>query len=105
MLGREAYENPYLLAQVDQRLFGSNAPIPTRADVVRAVMAYAERELATGTHISRITRHILGLYRGEPNARAFRRALSELACKEGAGIEVIEAALAEVESTEVALAA
>ena len=110
MLGREAYENPYLLAQVDQRLFGSQAPIPTRADIVRALMTYAERELASGIHLSRITRHVLGLYRGEPNARVFRRVLSEQGCKEGAGIEVIEAALAEVETfradgPEVALAA
>ncbi len=105
MLGREAYDNPYLLAQVDQRLFGDAQPAPTRADVVHALMRYAERELASGVHISRITRHILGLYRGEAGARAFRRVLSEQACKEGAGLEVIEAALAEVESPQVALAA
>jgi tRNA-dihydrouridine synthase A len=105
MLGREAYDNPYLLAQVDQRLFGATAPVPTRADIVNALMTYAERELASGVHISRITRHILGLYRGEPNARAFRRVLSEQGCKEGAGLEVIEAALAEVASPAVALAA
>jgi tRNA-dihydrouridine synthase A len=105
MLGREAYENPYLLAQVDHRFFGAAAPAPTRADIVNALMRYVERELAAGVHLSRITRHILGLYRGEPGARAFRRVLSERACLAGAGLEVLEDALAEVQSPEVALAA
>src|SRR5581483_9976447 len=62
MLGREAYENPYLLAEVDRRLFGVGAPAPTRAEVLNALLRYAERELAAGAHIGRITRHILGLY-------------------------------------------
>jgi tRNA-dihydrouridine synthase A len=105
MLGREAYDNPYILSQVDARLFGEQKPAPTRADVLGALTRYAERELAAGMHISRITRHILGLYKGEPGARGFRRVLSERACKEGAGIDIIQAALAEIESPEVALAA
>ena len=105
MLGREAYDNPYILAHVDSRLFGEAKAPPTRAEIVGALKRYVERELTSGVHISRITRHILGLYKGEPGARGFRRILSERACKEGAGIEVIEAALAEIESPEVALAA
>lgn len=97
MLGREAYENPWMLAGVDRRLFNSGAPPPTREQIIRGMIPYIERELAAGTRLAQITRHLLGLYRGEPGSRAFRRVLSQQACKPKAGIEVIEAALAEVE--------
>lgn len=99
MLGREAYENPWLLAAVDARLFGADAPALTRAEVVRRLMPYVERELAAGATLAHITRHILGLYRGQPSGKAFRRVLSQQACRPGAGLEVLEAALAEVEPT------
>jgi tRNA-dihydrouridine synthase A len=98
MLGREPYENPWLLAEADARLFGDAAAPASRAQVLRRLRPYVEGELADGTPLAHITRHILGLYRGCPGGRAFRRVLSQQACRPGAGIEVLEAALAEVES-------
>jgi tRNA-dihydrouridine synthase A len=62
------------------------------------MLPYLERELAEGTPLAHVTRHVLGLYRGQPGGRAFRRVLSQRAHVAGAGIEVIEAALAEIES-------
>jgi tRNA-dihydrouridine synthase A len=98
MLGREAYENPFLLAQADHLLFGDAAVALTREQVVRRLLPYVARELAAGTPLAHMTRHILGLYRGQAGGRAFRRVLSQQAHLPGAGIGVLEAALAEVES-------
>jgi tRNA-dihydrouridine synthase A len=98
MLGREAYENPWLLTQVDRRLFGSPEAGTDRAGLVRRFLPHVARELAQGTPLAHMTRHILGLYRGQPGGRAFRRVLTQRACRPGAGLEVLEAALAEVEA-------
>jgi tRNA-dihydrouridine synthase A len=76
MLGREAYHNPYLLAQVDRRLFGSEQPVISRADAVRCMRPYIERHIATGGAMHHITRHMLGLGVGFPGARRFRQLLS-----------------------------
>jgi tRNA-dihydrouridine synthase A len=94
MLGREAYENPWLLAQVDARLFGADSPAPSREAALLALRPYVERELAGGTALGQITRHILGLYRNQAGGRAYRRHLSEHAHRRGAGWAVIEDALA-----------
>ena len=94
MLGRAAYQTPYLLAEVDRLLFGSEAPPPSREDVLEALIPYAERHLGAGGRLNNITRHILGLYHGRPRGRAFRRHLSENAVREGAGVEVLAAAQA-----------
>lgn len=93
MIGRAAYENPYLLAEVDRRFFGSSKPPPSRRQVVRALLPYVEAQLRQGTPLHCITRHLLGLFHGVPGARAWRRTLSERACRRGAGVEVLEAAL------------
>lgn len=93
MLGREIYHNPYLLAEVDQRIYGIDRPVITREQVIEGFIAYAEEQLAKGVRLNYITRHILGLYQGLPGARKFRRVISELAHKPNAGIEVIKAAL------------
>ena len=77
MIGREAYQNPWMLAEVDRELFGMDNPAQSRDDVVEALLPYVERQLAQGTHLNHITRHILGLYQGVPGARKFRRHLSE----------------------------
>ena len=98
MLGREVYENPWLLAGIDHALFHAENPAGSRALALRRLLTYVERELAEGTPLAHITRHILGLYRNQPGGRAFRRVLSQQACRRGAGLEVIEAALAEVET-------
>ena len=76
MLGREAYHNPYLLARVDQELFGVERPVPSRSDVLRQLRPYIERHLAEGGAVHHVTRHILGLAQGFPGARRFRQVLS-----------------------------
>ena len=76
MLGREAYHNPYLLAEVDARLFGSLEPAISRADALRRMRPYIERHLAAGGAMHHVTRHVLGLGQGFPGARRFRQLLS-----------------------------
>lgn len=98
MVGREAYHNPYVLHDVDTRIFGdANAPNKTRRDILEEFMHYCERELGQGSRLHYMSRHILGLYQGQPRARLFRRYITERANKTGAGIEVLEEALALVE--------
>jgi tRNA-dihydrouridine synthase A len=77
MLGRAAYHDPWVLAQADQRFLGG--PGRRRADVVREMHAYARDEVAAGTPVRAIARHLLGLYHGQPNARLWRRMLSDAA--------------------------
>ncbi len=93
MLGRAAYHDPYLLAAVDRRFFGDPHPVPTREQVVEAMLPYIEQELAAGTPLKHITRHMLGLFQGRPGARRWRRQLSERAPRRGAAGEVVEQAL------------
>jgi tRNA-dihydrouridine synthase A len=92
-LGRAAYQNPYQLADVDGRLFGERRPAPTRRAVLEALIPHVERHLRGGGRLNNVTRHILGLYHGQPRARAFRRHLSERAPMNGAGIEVLREAM------------
>ncbi len=75
MLGRIAYHDPHVLAQTDARLFGGQPR--TRSEIVAEMHAYAEAEVALGTPLRAIVRHMLGLYHGQPNARAWRRMLSD----------------------------
>ena len=92
MLGRAAYADPYLLSEVDGVLFGEDGPAPSRLDVLDAFRPYVEERLARGSRLNQLTRHILGLFHGQPRARAFRRHLAENAHLDGAGIEVLEEA-------------
>jgi tRNA-dihydrouridine synthase A len=78
MLGRAAYQHPYLLAELDWRLYSGSVP-PSRERVLEAMLPYAEREVAAGAPLRAVTRHLMGLYAGLPGARAWRRMLSELA--------------------------
>ncbi|MBA0161796.1 tRNA dihydrouridine(20/20a) synthase DusA [Pectobacterium versatile] len=94
MMGREAYQNPGILAQVDRELFGIDAATPDLAGVVRAMYPYIERELSGGASLGHITRHMLGMFQGIPGARQWRRYLSENAHKPGADAAVVERALA-----------
>lgn len=98
MVGREAYWNPYALAAWERALFGIAEPAPNRIEIVLRLLPYVERELAEGTPLKAITRHILGLFTGLPGARAWRRHLSEAAHRPGAGTEAIEDALRLVEA-------
>lgn len=76
MLGREAYHNPYLLAEVDQQLFGSTAPVVTRSEAMARLRPYIVAHIESGGAMHHITRHILGLGQGFPGARRFRQLLS-----------------------------
>lgn len=96
MIGRSAYQTPYMLAEADRRFFGARDPVPTRAGVVYALLPYVEAQCAAGVPAKAVTRHILGLFNGRPGARLWRRTLSETAHKPGAGPEAIEAALERV---------
>ena len=92
MLGRAAYADPYLMAEVDRTLYGVEDAPPSRAEVIDRFTSYVERELARGVRLNAITRHILGLFHGQPRARAFRRHIAENAHLDGAGIAVLEQA-------------
>ncbi len=96
MLGRAAYQNPWVLSKVDQLVFGSKAGQYGKAEIVAGLVDYAARETEQGTPLHAITRHVLGLFAGDPGARAWRRTLSENAPKLGAGPDVIVNAAAAV---------
>ncbi|HJP98748.1 MAG TPA: tRNA dihydrouridine(20/20a) synthase DusA [Rhodanobacteraceae bacterium] len=91
MLGRLAYRDPYALAGVDAALFGGAAP--ARESILRRLAPYAEAQCSGGVRLASITRHILGLYHGEPGGKAFRRVLSERVRSAGAGWSAVEEAL------------
>lgn len=93
MLGREAYHRPFVLAELHRELAAKPAALPTRAALIERMARYCERELAAGERLSAITRHMLGLYSGEPGARDFRRTLSEGARAAGAGAELLRRAI------------
>jgi tRNA-dihydrouridine synthase A len=105
MLGRAAYHTPWLLSEADHVIFGDPPSPLTRRDIVERLIGYAAEELRRGTYLSHITRHMLGLYHGRPNARLWRRILSEGAHRPGAGVNLLRQALAAVERTAVHLAA
>ena len=92
MLGREAYHRPFVLAEL-QRALAPGAPTPDREALIERMTRYSRREIAAGERLSAITRHMLGLYSGEPGAREYRRALSEGARLPGAGVELLRRAM------------
>jgi tRNA-dihydrouridine synthase A len=92
MLGRAAYHDPFVLARVEYEFFGT--PLPERDAVLRALEPYIAAQLRRGEALHHIIRHVLGLYLGEPGARAFRRYLSEHMRAAGADFRAVEAALA-----------
>jgi tRNA-dihydrouridine synthase A len=94
MLGRAAYHDPYVLARVEAAMYGE--ALPSRESVLQHMRPYIEAELARGTALKHISRHLLGLYQGEPGARGFRRILSEGAHLPGAGWSLIEQAISPV---------
>ncbi|NQZ52658.1 MAG: tRNA dihydrouridine(20/20a) synthase DusA [Piscirickettsiaceae bacterium] len=94
MMGRAIYHNPYLLAQADSVLFGDQHHVVSRHEVIQNMLPYIEQRMSQGRPIKSITRHLLGLFQGQPGAKAWRRHLSENAHLKGAGLEVLENALA-----------
>ena len=99
MIGREAYRNPYLLSAADRMVFGADEEAPTREEVVLRFMPYLRAELARGTPLSALTRHLLGLYQAQPGARRWRRHLTEGAPRSGSRPELLLEALEIVEAT------
>ena len=93
MLGREAYHNPYLLPALHRAIHANGFETPQPASIVKRMQAYAEREMARGTPLRAITRHMLGLFAGRAGARAWRRVLSEGANRPGATAALLSAAL------------
>lgn len=93
MIGREAYSNPYLLANVDKQLFEDDHRILSRIEVAERYIAYCQQEIENGTRLHHLSRHILGLFQGEKGARAFRRHISENAHLDGANTDVLVDAL------------
>lgn len=95
MVGREAYHNPWMLSHVDNLIFGKESHSQlSRHDVVEAFLPYIEQELSKGTYLGHITRHILGIFHAEKGGKRFRRHLSENSHMPGAGVSVVEDALA-----------
>ncbi|WP_261844505.1 tRNA dihydrouridine(20/20a) synthase DusA [Aliamphritea ceti] len=92
MLGREAYQNPYMMAEVDQLCYGQSSQIPSRIEILEQFYPYIEAQLAQGAYLGHMTRHILGLFHGQRGGRQFRRHISENAHRTGAGIEVLKQA-------------
>jgi tRNA-dihydrouridine synthase A len=105
MLGRAAYQEPWRLLGVDPLLHGTPAPFETPMDVALALEPYLARHLEAGGRLSNVTRHVLGLFQAVPGARLYRRLLAEHAHKEGAGLDVWRAALAQVKPASVRTAA
>ena len=93
MLGRAAYHEPAILGSVDRRVFGASGGDVSAFEAVERFLPYVRDELATGTRLAAMTRHMLGLFHGARGARAWRRTLTVDSIAEGAGVEVIERAL------------
>ena len=93
MVGREAYQNPYILAGVDNLFYGDIKEALSRQEVVRLLIPYIQEQLALGLRVNTVSRHILGLFHGEQGAKGWRRHISENVCKPGADESVIFRAL------------
>lgn len=94
MLGRAVYANPYLLAEVDQVLYGDPDPVPTRHEILARYLDYMERQMVEGVPLARMSRHLMGWFQGLPGARAWRRILGERARRPGADVALIARAAA-----------
>ena len=92
MIGRQAYHQPYFLAELEAHR-NAGWQVPSRYDVVERMLPYIDARTTEGVSLNNITRHMLGLYAGQPGARAWRRYISEHAHREGAGSEVLVNAL------------
>lgn len=93
MVGREAYQNPMLLSEIDQQIFAKDHAITNPISAIEQLFPYIEVELAKGTQLNHIMRHTLGIFNGKKGAKQWRRYLSENAHKKGAGLEVVKKAL------------
>ncbi len=98
MLGRAAYHTPWLLADVDRVFFQRANPLTNRIDAVTAMFPYIEEQLRRGDGLSKITRHMLGLFHGQPGGRHWRQIISEQSHLPGAGIDVLRRGLEAIET-------
>ncbi len=96
MIGRAAYDHPYLFATVDRAFLGATEPGRSRQQVVEAMLPYLETWLGQGLKLNKITRHMLMLFAGQPGSRLWKQQLTEQASRPGAGVEVVTQALAAV---------
>ncbi len=93
MIGREAYSNPYLLAAVDNELFGDQSTLPSRLTIAEQYIAYCQQQIDKGVRIHHMSRHMLGLFQGQRGGKNFRRYISENIHKNGADTKVLVDAL------------
>ena len=100
MIGRAAYDTPYMFATADNRFFGCPYPPLTRHQVAEAMLPYIDYWCGKGLKLNSITRHMLMLFSGQPGSRLWKRTLTELSCKPQAGAEVVEIALEQVSRVE-----
>jgi tRNA-dihydrouridine synthase A len=98
MLGRAAYQDPWLLSEVDPSVYGAPATVASRRQAAEALMTIVAEAVAQGRNAHAVTRHALGLFHGAPGARAWRRVLTQEATRPGAGPEVVARALEAIES-------
>ena len=96
MIGRAAYDNPYLFATSDREFFGDETPIRSRVEVAEAMIDYINEWTAKGVRLHKITRHMLQLFHGQAGSRIWKRIITEKSCIMGAGSEVIREAIAAV---------
>ncbi len=94
MVGREAYQNPYILRSVDSEFYGMPVDNSTRMDYLQRYLPYMSEELRKGTPLQQMSKHVLSLFRGEPGGRNFRRHISEHAHRKNSGINVMLDAMA-----------
>ena len=99
MIGRAAYDNPYLFAHSDRLFFGDEAPIRSRIEVAEAMIPYIDGWTAKGLKLNKITRHMLQLFHGQAGSRIWKRIITDKSCIAGAGSEVIKEAIAAVTNT------
>ncbi|WP_017324410.1 tRNA dihydrouridine(20/20a) synthase DusA [Synechococcus sp. PCC 7336] len=104
MVGRAAYDTPYLFATVDRDLYGAPVVPPTRCEIATAMLPYIEEWTARGTKLHAITRHMLQLFAGQPGTRTWKRQITEGVKRAGAGAEVVQQALATVANKQGAIA-
>ena len=99
MMGREAYHNPYILSEVDRLFYGDSTPPPTRISILEQFSGYVAQQLAQGNRLGHMSRHILGLYAGQPGARKFRRTISENVHRSDANEQLLMEALNELQQS------
>ena len=96
MVGREAYSNPYLLSDVDRAFYNDDSEVRSRDQVMRDYMDYVDRRIGEGCRLNQLSRHIVGLYHGEPRSRLWRRHISQNAHLPGSDRQVLEQAYLEM---------